>query len=48
MIKLQDKSIIIGCLYSTHNQKTVEFQAGHGAVYSTKGLSPTILTMSGG
>ena len=45
---MNNKAVIIGCLYETHGSKTTIFKSGHAAVYSPKGISPTLVTMTGG
>lgn len=39
------KVIRMGCVYNNPNNRP---ESGRGAVYSTYGIAPTIVTMSGG
>ena len=45
MKKITNKPIVLGCVYDNPNNNA---KAGRGAVYDINGISPTILTMSGG
>lgn len=39
------KVVRMGCVYNNPNNRP---ESGRGAVYSTYGIAPTIVTMSGG
>ena len=45
MEKITNKPFVLGCVYDNPNNNA---EAGRGAVYDINGISPTILTMSGG
>lgn len=45
MKKITNKPIVLGCVYDIPNNNA---KAGRGALYDINGISPTILTMSGG
>ena len=45
MEKITNKPIILDCVYDNPNNNA---EAGRGAIYDINGISPTILTMSGG
>ena len=45
MEKITNKPIVLGCVYDNPNNNA---KAGRGALYDINGISPTILTMSGG
>lgn len=42
----QNKDVItLGCIYANPNHRPI---SGRGCIYSTDGIAPTVLTMSGG
>lgn len=42
----KNKPNILGVIYNSQYQNA--FQAGHGAVYDTNGIAPTLVTATGG